>query len=92
MSNYRRYSNRDLENMIHELRRANIINLEEEQKFTDAIFKRHHDKPFTDPEARREAQKRNALQYYYRNRLIKKYQQHNTNRSEENSSGEETQK
>ena len=92
MSNYRRYSNRDLENMIHELRRANIINLEEEQKFTDAIFKRHHDKPFTSPEERREAQKRNALQYYYRNRLIKKYFQHNTNRSEENSSGEETQK
>ena len=90
MSNYRRYSNRDLENTIHELRRANIINLEEEQKFTDAIFKRHHDKPFTDPEARREAQKRNALQYYYRNRLIKKYEQYNTNLSEEYSSGEET--
>ena len=76
--------------MIQELRGANIINLEEEQKFTDAIFKRHHDKPFTDPEARREAQKRNALQYYYRNRLIKKYEQYNTNLSDEYSSGEET--
>ena len=75
MSNYRRYSNRDLEDMIHELRRANIFTPEEEQKFIFAIFKRHHDKPFTDPEAKREAQKRNALQYYYRNKLIKKYEQ-----------------
>ena len=33
MSNYRTYSNRDLENMIHELRRANIINDNEEEKF-----------------------------------------------------------
>ena len=90
MSNYRRYYNRDLEDMIHELRRANIINLEEEQKFTDALFKRHHDKPFDNPEARREAQKRNALQYYYRNRLIKKYQDYNSNLSTEYSSGEES--
>ena len=89
MSNYRRYSNRDLEDIIHELLRANIINLEEEQKFTDAIFKRHHDKPFTDPEERREVQKRNALQYYYRNRLIKKYEQFNTSQSEEEDQGEE---
>ena len=83
MSNYRRYSNRDLENMNHEFRRAHIIKHDEEQKFTDAIFKRHHDKPFTDPEARREAQKRNGLQYYYRNRLIKKYQQFRSNQSAE---------
>ena len=74
MTNYQRYSNRDLEDMIHELRRANIINDNEEEKFIDAIFKRHHDKPFNNLEAKREAQKRNALQYYYRNRLIKKYE------------------
>ena len=79
MTNYRRYSNRDLANMIQELKRADIINNEEENKFIDAIFKRHHDKPFTDPEQKREAQKRNALQYYYRNRLIKKYKQLNSN-------------
>ena len=90
MSNYRTYSNRDLENMIHELRRANIINDNEEEKFIDAIFKRHHDKPFTCLEQKREAQKRNALQYYYRNRLIKKYQLYYTDQStEEYSSGEE---
>ena len=83
MTNYQRYSNRDLENMIHELRRANIINDNEEEKFIDAIFKRHHDKPFNDPEVRREAQKRNALQYYYRNRLIKKYETFNSNESAE---------
>ena len=53
MTNCRRCSNRDLENMIHELLRAPIINNDEEQKFVDAIFKRHHDKPFTDPEARK---------------------------------------
>ena len=68
--------------MIHELKRANIINDNEEEKFIDAIFKRHHDKPFNDPEVRREAQKRNALQYYYRNRLIKKYVQLNSNNAE----------
>ena len=62
MSNYRRYSNRDLEDMIHELRRANIINLEEEQKFINALFKRHHDKPFDNPEARR-AKHRNEMLY-----------------------------
>ena len=81
MTNYQRYSNRDLEDMIHELRRANIISTEEEQKFTDAIFKRHHGKTFTDPEARREAQKRNALQYYNRNRLLKNYEELNSNSS-----------
>ena len=83
MSNYRTYSNRDLENMIHELRRANIINDNEEEKFIDAIFKRHHDKPFTSLEQKREAQKRNALQYYYRNRLIKKYETFSSNGSAE---------
>ena len=31
MTNYQRYTNRDLENMIHELRRANIINDNEEE-------------------------------------------------------------
>ena len=91
MSNYRRYSNRDLEDMILELLKVNIINLEEEQKFTDALFKRHHDKKikFTDSEERREAQKRNALQYYYRKRLIKKYQDYNTRQSVEDDQGEE---
>ena len=83
MTNYQRYSNRELEDMIHELRRANIINDNEEEKFINAIFKRHHDKPFNDPEVRREAQKRNALQYYYRNRLIKKYETFNSNNSSE---------
>ena len=83
MTNYQKYSKRDLENMIHELRRANIINDNEEEKFLDAIFKRHHDKPFNDPEVRREAQKQNALQYYYRNRFIKKYETFNSNESAE---------
>ena len=32
MTNYQRYTNRDLENMIHELRRANIINNNKEEK------------------------------------------------------------
>ena len=36
-----------------------------------SIFKRHYDKPFTSQEQKIEAQKRNALQYYYRNRLLK---------------------
>ena len=84
ITNYRRYSNRDLANMIHELRRANIITLEEEHKFSDAIFKRHHDKPFTDPDEKREAQKRNALQYYYRSRFLKKYEQLNSNETTTN--------
>ena len=83
MSNYRTYSNRDLENMIHELRRVNIINNNQEEKFINAIFKRHHDKPFTSQEQKREAQKRNALQYYYRNRLIKKYETFSSNGSAE---------
>ena len=61
--------------MINLLNKCNIIKDKEVQKYTDAIFKRHHDKPFTYPEERREAQKRNALQYYYRNKLIKMYEQ-----------------
>ena len=77
MTNYRRYSNKDLQDMINELHRANIINFEEEQKFTDAIFKRHHDPPFNNLEDKKEAQKRNALQYYYRKKLIKKYKELN---------------
>ena len=48
-----------------------------------AIFRKHHDKPFTDPEAKREAQKRNNLQYYYRNRSIKKYEQLNSDNATE---------
>ena len=83
MTNYQKYTNRDLENMIHELRRAIIFNDNEEERFIDAIFKRNHDKPFNNPEAKREAQKRNALQYYYRNRLIKKYETFNSNNSSE---------
>ena len=85
MINYQTYTNRDLENMIHEIRRANIIKDNEEEKFINAIFKRYHDKHFNNPEARREAQKRNSFQYYYRNRLIKKYEIFNSNElTEEN--------
>ena len=43
---------------------------------TDSIFKRHHDKLFDDRE-RREAQKRNALQWYYRKKLIRMYEDKN---------------
>ena len=62
-------------NMIDELSKANLITLEDEKNFTYAIFKRHHDKPFVDIKQKIEAQKRNALQYYYRNKLIKMYNQ-----------------
>ena len=40
------------------------------EKFLDAVFKRHHDR-HPDDLSRREAQKRNAIQWYYRRKLLK---------------------
>ena len=75
MSNYQTYSNDDLLNMVEDLVISNMIKDKDVKKYIDAIFKRHHDKPFNDPELRRQAQQRNALQYYYKNKLIKMYEQ-----------------
>ena len=72
-SDYRKYSNEELREMIKHLAVNRIINDELKNKMTDSIFKRHHDKLFDDRE-RREAQKRNALQWYYRKKLIRMYE------------------
>ena len=71
-SDYRKYSNEDLAKMISQLRIKGIIGEDLHAKMTDAIFKRHHDK-LTNDLQRKEAQKRNALQWYYRKKLIKLY-------------------
>ena len=61
----------------------NRINQIDIPKYIEAIFKRHHDKPFTDPEVRKEAQKRNALYYYYRKKLIKLHKEIETKETSE---------
>ena len=75
-SDYRKYSNEELREMIDELFNNNTIDYNLKNKMTDSIFKRHHDKLFDDRE-RREAQKRNALQWYYRKKLIRMYEDKN---------------
>ena len=76
MSDYRKYSNKDLFEMIKELSLKGIINEDLKNKINDSIFKRHHDKLSDDGE-RKEAQKRNALQWYYRKKLIRMYEEKN---------------
>ena len=71
-TDYNKYTNEQLSEMINELLKKNIINNSLSSKFTDAIFKRHHDKLNSDDE-RKQAQRINALQYYYRKKLIKMY-------------------
>lgn len=73
-SDYRKYSNQDLKDMCFSLYENHYISKQKLQKFLDSIFKRHHDK-LTNDEDRREAQKKNAIQWYYRKQLIKLYQQ-----------------
>ena len=75
MTNYQTYLNKALKKMIEDLNKSNMIKDKDVKKYIDAIFKRHHDKPFNDPEMRRQAQQRNTLQYYYRNKVIKMYEQ-----------------
>ena len=72
-TDYNKYTNQQLSYMISELLSSNIINYTLANKFTDAIFKRHHDKLNSDDE-RKQAQRINALQYYYRKKLIKMYE------------------
>ena len=72
-TDYNKYTNDELKQMIDELVKNNLITSQLEAKFTDAIFKRHHDKPFNDDDTRKSAQRRNALQYYYRKKLIRLY-------------------
>ena len=72
ISNYRKYSNQDLIEMITWLWVERLIDDKTRDKYIDAIFKRRHDK-LTNDEERREAQKRNALQWYYRKKLINMY-------------------
>ena len=73
-SDYRKYSNKDLHDMIEDLFNQKKITPNLKEKFEDAIFKRCHEKLSTDEE-RKEAQKRNALQYYYRKKLINLHQE-----------------
>ena len=72
-TDYNKYTNQQLSDMIYELLSSNVINNTLANKFTDAIFKRHHDKLNSDDE-RKQAQRINALQYYYRKKLIKMYE------------------
>ena len=72
-TDYNKYTNQQLSDMISELLSSNVINNTLANKFTDAIFKRHHDKLNSDDE-RKQAQRINALQYYYRKKLIKMYE------------------
>ena len=66
---YRAYTNQELKEMIDELYDREIISEKLVDKFTWAIFKRHHDRHNSD-EDRKEAQRTNALQWYYRTKLI----------------------
>ena len=70
VSVYRMYSNSDLRDMIDDLFQRKLISDELREKFLDAVFKRHHDR-HPDDLSRREAQKRNAIQWYYRRKLLK---------------------
>ena len=70
-TNYREYSNEDLKDMIVRLYRARYITDDEAEKFDSALFKRHHGKPFTNPDEKAEAQRENARNYYSRKKLLK---------------------
>ena len=52
-TDYNKYTNDELKQMIDELVKNNLITSQLEAKFTDAIFKRHHDKPFNDDDTRK---------------------------------------
>ena len=70
-TNYREYSNEDLKEMIVRLYRSRYITDAEAEKFDSALFKRHHGKPFTNPDDKVEAQRENARNYYLRKKLLK---------------------
>ena len=80
-TNYQKYPNEDLMHMIDELRRAKVITDDDADKFEDSLYKRHHDKSFTNPEQIAEAQKENVRKYYLRKKLLKIYNKYTEDNS-----------
>ena len=68
-SDYRNYSNEELNEMIDELLDRDVISEKLANKFRWSIFKRTHERYHSDEE-RKQAQRKNALQWFYRKKLI----------------------
>ena len=72
-TNYRRYSNAELREMIQYLKENGGLSKWDEDNFTWSIFQRYHNSKYDTDEERKEAQRKNALQYYWRKKLINTY-------------------
>ena len=68
-SDYKNYTNEELIEMIDELYDRDVISEKLANKFRWAIFKRHHER-YNNDEERKQAQIKNALQWFYRKKLI----------------------
>ena len=68
-TNYKNYSNEELNEMIDELYDRGVISEKLANKFRWSIFKRHHKRHISDEELK-EAQRKNALKWFYRKKLI----------------------
>ena len=66
---YIAYTHQELKEMIDELYDREVISEKLANKFRWSIFKRHHDR-YNSDEERKQAQRKNALQWFYRKKLI----------------------
>ena len=66
---YRNYTNEELNEMIDQLYDRDVISEKLATNFRWSIFKRHHERHNSDEE-RKEAQRQNALKWFYRKKLI----------------------
>ena len=62
-SDYKNYTNEELNEMINELLDRGVISEKLANKFRWSIFKRHHERHNSDDE-RKEAQRKNALKWF----------------------------
>ena len=67
---YRRFTNKQLHDMIEKLLEVKIINEKQAEKFKWSEFKRHHERRLLTDEDRKESNRESALKSYYRNRLL----------------------
>ena len=72
-SNYRKYSNEDLEIMARRLLEEGVIDYNKMCKFMNSLYRRKHQK--YDPIGKLDSKRKASLDHYYRKQLIKLWEQ-----------------
>ena len=74
-SDYRKYSNKLLREMVQELVIKGVIDYDQRKTFIDAFYTHRHPHYWTEEE-KKQARKESNNRRYQRNKLIKLYEQH----------------